>query len=136
MSQRERILAVVVGVMLLLVPVIGGFSWVTSRVRAKRDQADALKKSIFNKELTIVKGQRASERILRYESQSLPPDRELARGQYQSWLFDLAEDSGFQKTDVRLQAGTPGGDVYFRFKFFVSGVGNIEELTQFLHRFY
>jgi hypothetical protein len=135
MSGREKRLAVVLGGILVLLPLFFGFRSYSTGMQQRRDRISTLEDEIADKQFTTDLGARAADRILAYEKRSLPPEYELARAQYQTWLLELVEKTGFEKVDVRLESHTPG-EVFYRLKFYASGDCNIEELTDFLHRFY
>jgi hypothetical protein len=138
MNQREKVLAALVGAVLVLA---GGFfllDRVSKALAAKRTEVEQAERALSEKRLTVRAGQIARERILGYERRSLPADLSEARSQYQEWLIAVTyEFFGENKMLVKPSGGeTVRGGVYDRLEYSIAGEGNLDELTRFLHRFY
>lgn len=137
MTQREKILAALVGVLVLAV-----VSWIvierlSSAFDYRQQQIANLEDEVYEKEALVRRGQKAGRELADYEKQSLPADRPLARSLYQNWLLDLAEQKiDFRDVNVGAQPGRPVGEVYFQHKFLITCQGDLDQLTQFLYEFY
>jgi len=137
MNTREKILAGAVGVIVLgagaflLKDRLGGLF--TSKI----NRIAALKKDIRSMQLINAEGMLASERMVNYEERSLPADREQARSLYQQWLYSVADDEiGMRNVIIKPGNESSKQGVYTSHAFTLASEGNLEQLTQFLYRFY
>ena len=68
---------------------------------------------------------------------SLPRDQSAAQTSYKSWLFTLMEkEVGLQDVKITSDPIRSIGNVYDKHLFQVSSDGSLEQLTEFLYRFY
>jgi hypothetical protein len=138
MSQRERTLAIAVGVLALL---IGGF-WVFRKVEAgfslREQTLNRLRGEKSQRERLITAGKLAQQRLDQYAQRSLPPDPALAERLYLDWLVTSVNEIGFSEPKVNPIAGALRSktDAFQAKAFNVTGVGSLEMLTRFLHQFY
>ncbi len=94
----------------------------------------------------IIETTDAPDQLLALERLSLPYDPELARAGYQDWLLDLVQQSKLVGASV--DAGQPSAvkikdrdtgkpkEVYLRYVFSLRGRGSLQQITDFLYRFY
>ncbi len=136
MSQRERLLAATVGLLLTLAVSYYVWDWVAGTFRQRRAAIVAVEDQIEKLQVVERKGERAERQVRHYQTRSLPANRELALGLYQEWLLHLVTDVGLAEPTIDSLPGRPVGDVYYQFVFRVAGQGTLEQITQFLHRFY
>jgi hypothetical protein len=136
MSQRERLLAATVGLLLAVAASYYVWEWVAGKFRQRRAAIVALEDQIEKLQLVERKGQRALRQVRHYQMRSLPENRELARGLYQEWLLALVTEVGLAEPTVDSLPGRPEGDVYYQLIFRVAGQGTLEQISQLLHRFY
>ena len=144
MTDREKKLAIVVGV--LAVTVVGYlvYSAWSSRIETLKTSAFNLSNTISDQDTEIIKGDRAFQTIKDFRRRSLPANAEVARSQYKAWLLDLAEKQiKFDEPVVAPGTITRGGTIsrgvdvpYKRLTLTVSGKGTLQQLTEFLHAFY
>ena len=138
MNQREKMLAIVVGVLLVLVVGYIGYSSWASRYERLRTDTFALESKISDQETQIIKGDRAFQIIKDFRERSLPADAEVARSVYKAWLLELAEKE-IELEDPIVTPGTLGrsGDSpYQRISLTVSGIGTLAQLTELMYAFY
>ena len=137
MNQRERTLAIVVGLLLAVAVGMFTWNWVSSAFRKKRGALAALENQVEDRQRVERAGQLAAERVRDYETRSLPSNLELAKSLYQDWLLDLVTDEiGFDDPMVDRLLSRPRGNVYTQLEFRVGGKGDLEQATEFLHKFY
>jgi hypothetical protein len=138
MSPRERILALAVGAMLVL---MGGF-WVYRRIDAgfkQREQTlDNLRADVKQKERQVLFGEEAQRRLKAYHERSLPPEAQRPEQLYMDWLLERVNAIGLSEPKVNstataLRSQTEGFDAY---AFTVSGVGGLDKVTKLLHEFH
>jgi len=137
MNTREKILG---GVVVLGLCGFGAFVMkdrIGSLFTGKTTRINALKKENENLRQVVLAGQQAAKRMQAYEKRALPADRELARSLYQKWLYAVADDEiGMQGVTLKPGAEATKKGVYSSHSFTLASEGNLEQLTQFLYRFY
>ena len=136
MNQRERMLATIVGALLIIAVGAYAWDWVSRQFRQRHGVISALESQIEERELLERRGQRAETRIRAYQQRSLPGEREMALSLYQEWLLDLVDDVGLADPNVDGQPPRPQGDVYWQLVFRVGGTGTLDQFTDLLFRFY
>lgn len=137
MTQREKILAGLIGVLILGMIAWSAISRITSAFDNRFDAIASLEDDIADKDMLIERGQRAANKISDFELQSLPGDPTLARSLYQGWLLEMAEEKiQFNGVKVGPLPSRPVGDVYYQHAFSVNCQGDLEQLTEFLYNFY
>ena len=137
MSSRERILAAVV--ILLLGCFTGVFVWdqVSSMFRVRHNDIAELQRQIQDNIDRQEKADSHSDRMASLNLRSLPRRQELARHLYQEWLLRVIKEEGLEeKVNLDFRQVRPFGDAYYQIAFNVNGAANLNELTQFLFRFY
>lgn len=136
MKQRERILAVGVGV--LVAGYLGNWiygSMIQGPLQEKRDTIAKLQNDIKTRRAKVRKARVAADQLAVYERQSLPSNLEVAQSLYQDFLLDKVGRAGFKMPNVDSAEPIKKGDSY-RLQFSVRGRGTLEQLTQFLYDFY
>ena len=91
MSDREKKLGLVVGVLLVLVVGYVGYTYWAGRVDVLRRDQFTLESEISDQEAQVQRGDQALLQIEQFRARSLPADAEVARSAYKAWLLDLAE---------------------------------------------
>lgn len=136
MNKREKILAAMVGLLIL----VGGMLYVTSylsqAIANKQSQALNLETQIDEKQLAVRQSSLAADRLTLYERRSLPPDLERARSLYQTWLLKVVTDVGLSEPNVNVISSQSHRGLYNQLGFTVSGRGDIRQLTRLLYSFY
>lgn len=136
-KKREKILALVVAALLLVV--VGRFLFTTWRgpLKALADRRDELVKEVDKKHERVARSRKAQARLAEWNRRSLPSDPVVARSLYQNWLLGLGKEAGFQGTKVDVTGqGRQRGGVYRALRFTVQARATIEKLTDFLYQFY
>lgn len=136
MQKREKILAVVVGGLLLLVALRSLFGRVSAALADRRGQVATLQDEIASKETKVDRGNRAAARLAAWEQRSLPSDLELARTLYQNWLLGLVDAAHLSNATVDSSRAIGRRNVYHKLPFTVRGRGTLEQVTRFLYDFY
>lgn len=135
MSQREKLLAIGVG--LVVVVIVGNYllGSVRKGFETKQDLIATLQKEKDDKALQVVAGNLSKAKLNRVLPQSLPSNEEKARATYMEWLIDVAEEAGLSDPQPRTLGETKEGDLYQSFKFQLTGTGTIENATKLLYAF-
>lgn len=137
MKKREKLLAGVVGVILLGYVGNGLFQRaLQGPLDARRERVERLKKEIARKEQQLRLAQQAGKKLTAWQRRSLPRDSDVARSLYQEWLLEVVGHAGFKLPNV--DSGEPVGKkgAYQRIGFSVRGRASLEQMTRFLYEFY
>lgn len=136
MTQREKLLAALVGMLLVTVCALFVVQRINALFDRRRDRVANLESELQKQKDAVRRGGAAGKRMADYEKRSLPPDHALARSLYQDWLLAKAVQVGFEGVNVSPLQMKAQGDVYYQHAFLVTGRGDLQELTMFLHAFY
>jgi hypothetical protein len=136
MTSRERILAIAVGALALVVGGIFIYSWIAGALDLRRSQIVNLQKKLADQELLVAQTNAAKAKIEAAQKRSLPPQKELARTLYQDWLFDRVHDAGIADPKVAYTTQVVERDLYTAFNFTVSGKGTLPQVVGLLYELY
>lgn len=135
MNQRERTLAIVLGV------AVGGWLlWgiVTSRVidplRARGDQIAALEIQITEKKTDLLLAEQSAEELLNWRRQALPSDPSRAQTLYLEYLRKSMEDAGITRPTFRPNPTGRGGEHFTQIGISIDARCQLRELTKFLRQ--
>jgi hypothetical protein len=137
MQNREKVLAVAVGALLLWF--VG--DWVVNMaVREPMAKWEKNIKSVNQKiegyEESVNRGMSAGAKLAEWQKQSLPSDIEKARAAYQEWLLDVVNRRGVENATVSFGEAVGKNGIYRRLPATVRGRGTLEQITTVLHEFY
>ena len=135
MNSREKILAVTIVGLLALLVVYLGYSQITGQFQQRESQITNLNKDIKLAKRLKSQGGAAEKRLHAYREQALPADLNDARRKYQQWLRDRVATSGLAKTVKPVPSRTTS-NVYQQLTYNVTGLGTLDQLTDFLYSFY
>src|SRR5688500_15859577 len=109
MSQRERILAAVVGGLVVLAGIVYFFRGYNDSLDAGRSQLVAAQGELQNVKHAIARGERAVKQIEGWQKRSLPSNRQKAQSLYKAWLVDKAKAAGLtvEETNPAVQITPP-----------------------------
>jgi hypothetical protein len=136
MNSREKLVAALVGVVIVGVVAWFAASWYFGALQARETQLAKLKSEVNKLELDQRKAQQASKRLADYEQRSLPPDAELAKILYEKWLHQVAADVE-PKLNVAINAkipAAPAKGTFSRLNFTVTTQGELPQIVDFLYR--
>jgi hypothetical protein len=137
MTPREKVLSIGVGVALVVAAGSYALSGIRKGFRAKYDRIDQLQSDLMKKDTQITDGLLDRNKLAAIATRSLPKDIERAQGDYNAWLLQVSEEAGLRgpkQTFNNRQQQERG--VYNLYKFTLSGMGTIENLTKLLYGFY
>lgn len=142
LKPREKILAFLTGGLLA---VVGGWqllSFFTGPMAALRTQRSNLQQEVSDKQAQIARNetayhkQRRDDKLTEWKRGALDTDPQIASLDYQNWLLGLCDNVGFRGATVVSNPLQERRDVRVTLPFTVTGRGNLEDLTAFLHAFY
>src|SRR5688572_20753270 len=93
-SSRERLFALIVGVVAVFLVGFFLYGWVAGQFDRRVKEIARLKNDIQKFERTGALGRTASRKIAQFEERSLPANPEVARTRYQTWLVNEMELAG------------------------------------------
>ncbi len=136
MNPRERILAGLIGMLLLLMVAAFVFRRVSDAVDRRQRSVESLQAEKTRQETILTQGKKAEQKLEAYQKRSLPNERETARSLYQQWLLDQVDRAGFRSPTVRATDRTTRGRFYDQLTFQVDADGSLEQVVDFLQEFY
>ncbi len=135
MTQRERLLSILVGGLFAAVVVWWGFGKYSSAVKRRTNQITSLQNEQQRLGEQQLKGEYANRQMGEYLIRSLPGDPERAQSNYQQWLLNLAQTHDLSEADVDFNNSRPIG-IYQRLDFRMRGGTDIAGFIDLLHAFY
>jgi hypothetical protein len=136
MTQRERLLAIGVSALLVAVAAYLAANFWSQAVARRKGQIATLQRKLAEQERLVRQTNDAKAQIAQFESRSLPPQRDLARSQYQAWLLDRVNGVKLAEPKVQFIAPRSERDFYTVLSFQISGKGNLQQIVKLLHEFY
>lgn len=135
MTQRERVLAILVGFCLL---VVGGYYFMNQYFSAlgNRDrQIETLSKRLKEEEFVEAKADMAMDRLATYKQHAMPESIRASQSFYQERLRETLESTGFDDIIIKPLNGRRGGN-HYQHMFTINGQATMEQFVQFSYEFY
>ncbi len=136
LQKREKVLAAIVGVLLLVVAGRMGAHVLYSPLSLRQAEVEALAQRIADRQAKVQAALPAQARLAEYRRRSLPSDPQAARSLYQNWLLELTDRIKLKGRKVESSDGRVVKGIYHNLPFTVRGEGTLEQLVQFLYEFY
>ncbi len=138
MQKREKILAVVTGVLVVAVgvPLLFSGGVGVGSLGTLRKNRDDLQAEVAKKKAQLALAGKAADQMAQFQRRSLPADRELAGSLYQDWLREKVTGAGLRVTNFDPGEPHSGRGAYWRFRFTILARGTLEQVTRFLYQFY
>jgi hypothetical protein len=136
MTKREKILAGLVGGVLLIVGLQYGFSKYRSAVKTREAKVDRVKIQVMERENLQLEGAMAQARMGEHIDRSLPSDLETAKSLYNQFLSQLLDDVKLSGVSAKPTGSIGVPDLYTQLNFNVSGAGKLEQIVELLHKFH
>ena len=135
MIDREKKLAAGVAIVVALWG--GDLAWNKYQTALKKNLAtqQITAQNLSTAQTATARGQRAEQKLVHWQSESLPTNTDIAQSLYQDWLQQQLIASGLKVKENNIRPRT--GSKYFReVSFIVTASGSLDQLTDFLYRFY
>ncbi len=144
MTQRERFLAMGVGVVVGLFGVQYVVNSIRTSLQEKQDLVDAARAESDNMNRIATSGTIAARKLDQLRLKSLPTNREALVLQYNSWLTQCALDAGIVDIKITTPTGAASSSSlkvakdppYKAYKFSLTGECNTEQWLDFMARYY
>jgi hypothetical protein len=141
MTQRERYLAIAVGVLVSLYVINIGYTRVTKSLSVRENRLDDSTSDLNSLNRTIQVGERAASKLVALEKKSLPSSKEQAEKQYLDWLQNLAEHAKLDKVKVVLKPSAPlqagaKAPAFASHEFQLTGECSMENVVDLLASYY
>jgi hypothetical protein len=137
MTQREKVLAGAVGLMVVLWAGSSGLTRYRDALDRNRTKLRDAEQQLSQARTAKLRGQRAQTRLRRWQRQSLPTNPDIANSLYQDWLQKQLTEAGLKVTDLKgTKSAQAATDRFQDFNFRVDADGELSQLVDFLSRFY
>ena len=141
MTQREKVLAIVVGALVPITMIFMGVFWFIDKSSFNDSEIMNLTEAVSRENEKTAVSIKARRRRIYYQSVSLPSNLADATNDYQLWLKKLAGDQiNMESLSVAPLAGDKikfrSKDVGNSKKFAVTATGDLMQLSDFLSQFY
>lgn len=136
MNQRERLLAIAVGGLLMAFMLSWGLGKYRSALNSKRLALSAQQNKQQQIHQQLINGEYANRYMGEYLIRSLPPNPEKAKSIYKNWLLETVVSNQVAKPNVSANSSRSIGGLYQRFEFRVSGQTEVANFVDLMHDFY
>jgi Tfp pilus assembly protein PilO len=137
MINRQQIL---IGVFVTgLVSYLGYWGYdslIAQRLESKTKAVERARKTATGRKKELIESRAAKLELEKWRKLSLPADPNAATPQYQAFLLDLLEQSGFERPTINPGSPSLREKTYWRIPFEVHTRGSMESLVTFLDAFY
>ncbi|MEO1617049.1 MAG: hypothetical protein AAFV88_14455 [Planctomycetota bacterium] len=132
MTQRERILAIAVGAMMVL----GLGQWAFNKYKTAIDMRKTRYESLQRQKMELMtkqeQGALADRQMGEYLVRSLSSNAEQAKSDYQAWLLEVVKKHDLEGAKVVSQRIIPG-DLYHQLSFELTGGGDMPQIVTLIH---
>jgi hypothetical protein len=136
MSQRERLLAAAVALIVMLWGATVGWDRYQATFTNNQNQQITIEQELSEARIAAAQGLQAESMLRGWQQQSLPKNLDIAKTLYQDWLRQELVDAGLIVREVN-ENSLRGTRQYFRqVTYSVNAQGSLEELAKFLYGFY
>jgi hypothetical protein len=136
MNQREKILAIVVGLLAVAAGLYFGSNRVMNLFATRTERMTELEEEIARKEAVIRRGAEARRLLDVFEERSLPSQPELASSRYRAWLLAWTKRAQIDAANVQHVMVRRHKDSYDRHTLQVQCQATLAQIVRLLHEFY
>ena len=133
MTQREKILSILIGALVVL----GGGQWIFNKYKAKLKEKQSAYDSLVDRRQSLeferTQGVLAARQMGEYLVRSVSSDTEAAETDYQSWVTEVLRENDLSGISVIIGNSQPVADLFEQLTFTASGTGTIPEIISTLH---
>lgn len=139
LNKRERILALVVAAIAVLVVFVLAWQYVFTGSESLADlqtRYSALTAKVNKRNQDLATAKRAAVKLDDWLRRALPSDVEKGGALYQAWLRETLNKAGFSETKVDALAGQSRRGIFEELRYNIKAQASLKELAQFLYDFY
>ncbi len=137
MSRREKMLAIAVGAMLLLVGGSKGYLKYHSKAEDVRSDLANAELALSTARAAVQRGLRARHRLAQWRKASLPANMDIAKSLYQDWLHEQLTSAELQVKELRnSNSRTKMTSEFQQLTYNIEAQGSLDALAKFLYQFY
>ncbi len=137
MINRQQILiGVFVTGLVSYLGYLGYDSLIAQRLESKTKSVERARKTATSRKKELIASRAAKLELEKWRRLSLPADPNAATPQYQVFLLDLLDQSGFERPTINPGSPSLREKTYWRIPFEVHTRGSMESLVTFLDAFY
>ena len=136
MTQRERILSILVGGLLVTVLFWWGFNKYRTAVRKRDNEIAKLQNDTQQRIEQRLQGEYANRQMGEYLVRSLPGNPERAQSDYQQWLLGMVQENNLSDAVVDPTSSRAIGGLYQQLAYRVRGRTSVQNFLGLLHAFY
>lgn len=136
MTQRERILAIGVAAVLLILGSQWGYNKYRGALSARETRLASLDDQLSDRRFRMIEGAMADGRMGTYLAKSLPSDLERAQFVYTQFLLDLVSEAELDGASAKPNGASSMPGLYTQLNFKVTGSGDLRQLVELLHQFH
>lgn len=136
MSQRERLLAIVVACLVGAVVLNYAYGRYQRAQSLRETQIEAARGELVDANLAVRNGERAMRRMEAWQKRSLPLDREKALSMYKDWLQARAKDAGLEVDNIKPATRPTLSAGFTAIGYQLEATGSLANVVKMLHSFY
>jgi hypothetical protein len=111
-----------------------------TRYREALDRNESLRveaeQALTDAQTAEYRGQKARKQLNEWIGQSLPSNRDVAESLYQDWLRSQLTEAGLEVSQLSNKSGNARNPQFSEVAFELRATGTMEQLAEFLYRFY
>jgi hypothetical protein len=135
MSQRERLLAIGTGALVVMLAVFFGWSQITTMFDSRQTALRNVQQQVSQQKELLQKEMRQKQQLEEVIQGTIAAEDAQSVNNYKSWLLGLVMDSGFENPNVNPRTENRS-KLFQQAIFTVKGRADLEQVSSFLVKFY
>lgn len=136
MNQREKLLVGAVGLLVILWGGTVGWGRYQAALTSNQNQQSSAEQQLSEARTASDRGLQAQRMLRGWRRQSLPTNLDIAKSLYQDWLRKQLIEAGLTVRELTENTSRSAQKHFSQVTFVVNAQGTLDELTEFLYRFY
>lgn len=136
MNNRERILAIAVGGLVVVMTTYWAFGRFKSALDDRRQTLESVQTTRDQMNEQRLGGEYAANTLGEFVARALPGNIEDSSRKYAGWLLELAQKNEFENVIVDPIPSIRRGDLYDQLSFRIAARGDMRQWIEFVHAFY
>ena len=134
MSDREKLLGIIVGSLLAIFLMFGVYTMVNSSLKKKRNEIIGLNRKLKTEKNINLSALRDQQTVGEFHKRSLVAEPRDAHLEFSGWLEQQVNEVGLQKDNVSFDNIPNTKEQFKELSYRISGLGDIRQVTQLLYR--